>query len=87
VETIPTPSPTTPITTVPTTTVPTTTAPSRDSDDNAAESAGEEPERATAAPAELDLDRLAQQLYGRIRTRLRSELLIDRERSGLLADR
>jgi hypothetical protein len=39
-----------------------------------------------AAPS-LDLDLLAHQLYGRIRTRLRSELLIDRERSGMLADR
>lgn len=39
----------------------------------------------SAAPAP-DLDALAGQLYERIRGRLRQELLIDRERSGLLTD-
>ena len=32
------------------------------------------------------LDELATRLYPNIRTRLRQELLIDRERAGLLAD-
>ena len=32
------------------------------------------------------LDELANRLYPNIRTRLRQELLIDRERAGLLAD-
>jgi hypothetical protein len=35
---------------------------------------------------ELDLDELARRLYDRIRRRLRAELLIDRERAGLIAD-
>ena len=34
-----------------------------------------------------DLDALAQSLYERIRTRLRRELLDDRERAGFLLDR
>jgi hypothetical protein len=42
---------------------------------------GEPPE-----PPELDLDDLARRLYERIRRRLRAELLIDRERAGLIAD-
>ena len=37
-------------------------------------------------PAETDLDALAGRLYDRIRTRLKSELLIDRERAGFLTD-
>jgi hypothetical protein len=35
---------------------------------------------------ELDLDDLALRLYDRIRSRLRLELLLDRERAGLLSD-
>jgi Domain of unknown function (DUF4157) len=38
-----------------------------------------------AAPA-FDLDDLAHRVYGHVRTQLRSELLIDRERAGLLTD-
>jgi hypothetical protein len=34
----------------------------------------------------LDLDELATRIYGRLRRRLRAELLIDRERAGLLTD-
>ncbi|HEY0638289.1 MAG TPA: hypothetical protein VGD67_11635, partial [Pseudonocardiaceae bacterium] len=34
----------------------------------------------------LDLDELAVRLYDRLRSRLRSELLVDRERAGLLSD-
>jgi len=34
----------------------------------------------------LDLDQLAGQLYDRLRSRLRREFLVDRERSGLLTD-
>jgi hypothetical protein len=43
--------------------------------------------RSEAYPSSaLDLDELAARLYGRIRGSLRHELLVDRERSGLLAD-
>ncbi|MBF6606464.1 MAG: hypothetical protein IVW53_12860 [Chloroflexi bacterium] len=52
--------------------------------------AGTSAEGATAgAPPPLDeeqLDLLARRLYGRLRERLGSELLVDRERAGLLAD-
>jgi len=44
---------------------------------------------ATATPAgdsEKDMDELAGKLYDRIRGRLRTELLVDRERAGLLTD-
>jgi hypothetical protein len=34
----------------------------------------------------LDLDELSARIYGRLRRRLRAELLIDRERAGLLTD-
>jgi hypothetical protein len=37
--------------------------------------------------SELELDDLARQLYDRFRIRFRSELLIDRERAGMLVDR
>jgi hypothetical protein len=33
-----------------------------------------------------ELDELARRLYDRLRSRLRQELLIDRERSGMLSD-
>jgi hypothetical protein len=36
--------------------------------------------------AETDIDELAGKLYDRIRTRLKSELLVDRERAGFLTD-
>jgi len=36
--------------------------------------------------AEPDMDELAGKLYDRIRTRLKTELLIDRERAGFLTD-
>jgi hypothetical protein len=53
--------------------------------------AGETPATAPAAPATeeaapIDLDDLARRVYGQVRTQLRSELLIDRERAGLLTD-
>ena len=38
------------------------------------------------ASGEQDMDALAGKLYERIRTRLRSELLVDRERAGFLTD-
>ena len=38
------------------------------------------------AAAEPDMDELAGKLYDRIRTRLKTELLIDRERAGFLTD-
>jgi hypothetical protein len=41
---------------------------------------------ATRADRERELDELARRLYGRIRSRLASELLADRERAGLLVD-
>jgi hypothetical protein len=37
-------------------------------------------------PDEIDLDELGHRLYDRIRSRLRLELLLDRERAGLLSD-
>jgi len=40
-----------------------------------------------AGVSEADLDLLARRLYGRVRDRLARELLLDRERSGMLADR
>jgi hypothetical protein len=42
--------------------------------------------RATEEAAPIDLDDLARRVYGQVRTQLRSELLIDRERAGLLTD-
>ncbi len=39
-----------------------------------------------AAPSEGELDDLAVRLYDRLRSRLRLELLIDRERAGLITD-
>jgi len=36
--------------------------------------------------SETDIDELARKLYDRIRTRLKSELLVDRERAGFLTD-
>jgi hypothetical protein len=40
----------------------------------------------TEEAAPIDLDDLARRVYGQVRTQLRSELLIDRERAGLLTD-
>jgi len=34
----------------------------------------------------VDLDELATRLYGRLRSKLRLELIVDRERAGLLTD-
>jgi hypothetical protein len=36
--------------------------------------------------SELDLDRLTRRMWMRIRRELRTEMLIDRERAGVLAD-
>ena len=44
------------------------------------------PDRSTVDVSRLDLDDLATRLYDRLRTRLRTELLVDRERAGLLTD-
>lgn len=41
---------------------------------------------ATSNNNEKDMDELAGKLYDRIRGRLRTELLVDRERAGLLTD-
>jgi hypothetical protein len=38
------------------------------------------------APVEMDMDELAGKLYDRIRSRLKTELLVDRERAGFLTD-
>jgi hypothetical protein len=43
-----------------------------------------DPQAEGAAP--IDIDDLARRVYGQVRTQLRSELLIDRERAGLLTD-
>lgn len=53
--------------------------------------AGVASEPAVAAPtgphqAETDMDELAGKLYDRIRSRLKTELLVDRERAGFLTD-
>lgn len=76
---------------------PTPTAPASSSTSSASSTSGTSTARtssvsasAPSAPAERsadDLDALAGQLYPRMRTRLRSELLSDRERSGRLFDR
>jgi hypothetical protein len=49
------------------------------------------PDAAVAAPGaphqpETDMDELAGKLYDRIRSRLKTELLVDRERAGFLTD-
>jgi hypothetical protein len=41
---------------------------------------------AAGAHSDRELDDLAHQLYDRLRSRLRMELLIDRERAGLITD-
>lgn len=76
----------------PTPTAPTTSSTSSISSTTSASAARTSSVSANApsAPAERsadDLDALAGQLYPRMRTRLRSELLSDRERSGRLFDR
>jgi hypothetical protein len=48
--------------------------------------APDDPPAAAKGAPDLDLDDLARRLYGRLRSRLRAELLVDRERAGLLAD-
>jgi len=64
----------------------------RDSSSSAATAAASPPETVTQAAAtpasdsEKDMDLLAGKLYDRIRGRLKTELLIDRERAGLLTD-
>lgn len=55
------------------------------------EGAGAAPDAAVGAPAgphqsETDMDELAGKLYDRIRSRLKTELLVDRERAGFLTD-
>jgi hypothetical protein len=44
------------------------------------------PRREPRKPTERELEELATQLYGRISRRLRRELLVDRERAGLMVD-
>lgn len=44
------------------------------------------PNRSQVDTSRIDLDDLATRLYDRLRTRLRTELLVDRERAGLLTD-
>ncbi|MDQ3786478.1 MAG: hypothetical protein M3422_04450, partial [Actinomycetota bacterium] len=44
------------------------------------------PDGAMIDVSRLDLDELANRLYDRVRSRLRIELLVDRERAGLLTD-
>ena len=47
---------------------------------------GEHPDGELIDPDRMDLDELAVRIYDRLRTRLRRELLVDRERAGLLSD-
>src|SRR5207245_259431 len=42
--------------------------------------------RAATATSDADLEELARKLYEPIRSRLRTELLIDRERAGMIAE-
>jgi hypothetical protein len=51
--------------------------------------ASSESSSASAGPhqaSETEMDELARKLYDRLRTRLKTELLIDRERAGFLTD-
>jgi hypothetical protein len=48
--------------------------------------AATEPDAAPIELDRLDLETLAARLYDRLRSRIRMELLIDRERAGLLTD-
>ena len=51
--------------------------------------ASSESSTASAGPhqaSETDMDELARKLYDRLRTRLKTELLVDRERAGFLTD-
>jgi hypothetical protein len=50
------------------------------------DAAGAASPAASSGDRERELDELARRLYGRIRSRLASELLADRERAGLLVD-
>lgn len=52
----------------------------------ASSAAASPPGQATSGSTESEMDALAGKLYERIRCRLKSELLIDRERAGLLTD-
>jgi hypothetical protein len=42
--------------------------------------------RIFAAASEVDIDNLSRRLWSRIRREMRTELLVDRERAGSLAD-
>jgi hypothetical protein len=53
---------------------------------SASSEASGSPAPGSRADRERELDELARRLYGRIRSRLASELLADRERAGLLVD-
>jgi hypothetical protein len=44
------------------------------------------PDKSTVDVNKIDLDELANRLYDRLRSKLRVELLVDRERAGLLTD-
>jgi hypothetical protein len=44
------------------------------------------PDKSTVDVNKIDLDELATRIYDRLRSRLRLELLVDRERAGLLTD-
>jgi len=46
----------------------------------------EHPDADLIDPERIDLDELAVRMYDRLRTRLRQELLVDRERAGMLSD-
>jgi hypothetical protein len=44
------------------------------------------PDTSTVDMNKIDMDELASRLYDRLRSRLRLELLVDRERTGMLSD-
>jgi hypothetical protein len=65
---------------------PTTSTPSTTSTSQAPGASSQTGAAAGAGHSERELDDLARQLFGRIRTRLRADLLHDREASGFTFD-
>lgn len=58
----------------------------RASSDRSRKSARKTSDATDGKKSEIELEELAGQLYGRISRRLRRELLVDRERAGLMVD-
>jgi hypothetical protein len=69
-----------------TTTSPTTPDEAASATARGGATAGDDVENVVESLSELDLDRLTRRMWMRIRRELRTEMLIDRERAGVLAD-